>query len=187
MRENMDNIINDEFLEYWEKIDKEGKDELLQYLINRGYFDAPASTRYHMAEPGGLVEHSLNVCRVALEVNETLGKPCSESSVVFVALLHDLGKAGFNKRDYYEPQYKINGELKATPYARNKDVVPLPHEITGALTLERFVKVTDEEVWALIHHNGMYGDLKYNLQGKESELQMIIHFADMWASRVLEG
>ena len=27
----------------------------------------------------------------------------------------------------------------------------------------------------------------YNLQGKESELQMIIHFADMWASRVLEG
>ncbi|NOW12592.1 23S rRNA maturation-related 3'-5' exoribonuclease YhaM [Clostridium acetobutylicum] len=32
----------------------------------------------------------------------------------------------------------------------------------------------------------MYSDLKYQLNGKERSLQMLLHFADMWASRVIE-
>ena len=32
----------------------------------------------------------------------------------------------------------------------------------------------------------MYGDLKYTLQGKETPMQIVLHFADMWASRVME-
>ena len=46
--------------------------------------------------------------------------------------------------------------------------------------------LTEDETWAILHHNGMYGDLKYTLQGKETPLYLIIHFADMWASRVIE-
>ena len=47
--------------------------------------------------------------------------------------------------------------------------------------------VTEEEEHAILYHNGLYGSLKYSIQGKETPLYMIIHFADMWASRVLEA
>ena len=50
------------FLEiYNEKITREGADKLLDFLLNGSdFFTAPASTRYHGAHEGGLVEHSLN-------------------------------------------------------------------------------------------------------------------------------
>ena len=46
-----------------EKITREGSAELLNYLCSEScdFFTAPASTRYHGAEVGGLCRHSLNV------------------------------------------------------------------------------------------------------------------------------
>ena len=47
---------------YKEKITREGSDKLLDFLVNGSdFFTAPASTRYHGAYEGGLLEHSLNV------------------------------------------------------------------------------------------------------------------------------
>ena len=43
-----------------------------------------------------------------------------------------------------------------------------------------------EEQKAILWHNGLYGLFKYEISGKESELYMIIHWADMWASRIIE-
>ena len=51
-----------EFIEiYNEKIKRKGADKLLAWLESQDFFTAPASTRYHAAYEGGLVEHSLNV------------------------------------------------------------------------------------------------------------------------------
>ena len=48
---------------YTRYITREGANELLAYLMgpNSDFFTAPASTRYHSAYEGGLLEHSLNV------------------------------------------------------------------------------------------------------------------------------
>ena len=48
---------------YQDKIHREGAKELLDWLLSdrSDFFVAPASTRYHGAEPGGLCAHSLNV------------------------------------------------------------------------------------------------------------------------------
>ena len=46
---------------FQEKITREGADRLLDFLVKSDFFTAPASTRYHGAHEGGLVEHSLNV------------------------------------------------------------------------------------------------------------------------------
>ena len=35
-------------------------------------------------------------------------------------------------------------------------------------------------------HDGLYDFMKYDLNGKERPLQLIVHWADMWASRVIE-
>lgn len=49
---------------YRRYIHREGAEALLAWLEQEtNFFTAPASTRHHLAYPGGLVEHSLNVFR----------------------------------------------------------------------------------------------------------------------------
>ena len=42
-------------------IKRDGISDLMKYLENSDFYTAPASTRFHLAEPGGLLAHSLNV------------------------------------------------------------------------------------------------------------------------------
>ena len=53
----------DKFIEIYKScITREGADKFLQYLCEKtDFFEAPASTRFHGAYEGGLLEHSLNV------------------------------------------------------------------------------------------------------------------------------
>ena len=44
----------------------------------------------------------------------------------------------------------------------------------------------EQEEQAILFHNGLYSSFKYEIPGKETEMYMILHFADMWASRVTE-
>lgn len=179
--------LKKKFLHYAKKVDRVGIDLLLKWLDESDFYLAPASTSYHMAEEGGLVEHSVNVCETALKTNLALGQPVDDESVIISSLFHDLGK-----HEYYGKKYYIENILKSgkrsvpKPYERNKEVLSIPHEVTGLQMLSKFIDLTEEETWAILHHNGMYGDLRYSLQGKESKLQIILHFADMWASRVIE-
>ncbi len=46
---------------YRTQIARTGAPELLAWLESTDFFTAPASTRFHGAYPGGLVDHSLNV------------------------------------------------------------------------------------------------------------------------------
>lgn len=46
---------------YQTQITRTGAPELLAWLESTDFFTAPASTRFHGAYPGGLVDHSLNV------------------------------------------------------------------------------------------------------------------------------
>ena len=101
----------EEFLNiYREHITRAGSDKLLSYLLSEesDFFTAPASTRYHGAYEGGLLEHSLNVYHnlkayLARErVHDTFRFPeYSGESIAVCALLHDLCKVNF-----YVPGYK---------------------------------------------------------------------------------
>jgi hypothetical protein len=51
---------------------------------------------------------------------------------------------------------------------------------------ERYISLTEEEEQAILYHNGLYGVFKYEISGKETPLYMLLHFSDMWASRVIE-
>ena len=46
---------------YHTHITRPGADKLLQWLESTDFFTAPASTRFHLAREGGLLEHSLHV------------------------------------------------------------------------------------------------------------------------------
>lgn len=48
----------EKFKNYFSYISRPGADKLLAWLEEAGFFTAPASTKYHGAYAGGLVEHT---------------------------------------------------------------------------------------------------------------------------------
>ena len=172
-------------------VKREGIEDLVDYLDEIGFYTAPASTRFHGAEEGALAVHSINVmdCARSLAI-AWLGKKwykAHQDSITICALLHDLGKAGqFGKPLYIENILKSGKASDAQPYKHNDDLKTLPHEIVSVVEATKFIDLTEEEQRAIAWHNGPYGVFKYDIPGKEDELYMIIHFSDMWASRIVE-
>jgi 23S rRNA maturation-related 3'-5' exoribonuclease YhaM len=107
-------------------------------------------------------------------------------------LLHDLGKAGqYGKPGYTIEKVLLPGDAPGveypTPqYHTNKELLYVPHEIRSVAIAQHYIALTEEEQFAILHHNGLYGDLKNALRNNETPLQMILHFADLWACRVIE-
>lgn len=176
--------------------DREGMVVLLDYMKENGFFAAPCSGQYHLSKEGGLAEHSLNVLKstrkFANAILPSMDYIGYEKSIIIVSLLHDLGKMGQFSKPNYVPNMVTDRKTKELvqsekkPYETNKNLLPVPHEIRSIQIASQFIELTEEENFAILHHNGLYGDLKYQLNGKERPLQMLLHFADMWASRVIE-
>lgn len=169
---------------------REGIENLIEWMEENGFFFAPCSTQFHLANAGGLAEHSLNVYKKAHELAlawHPSVKDVPIESVVICTLLHDLGKCGqFGKPEYTINLLKSGKVSESKPYERNKELLPVDHEVRSVAIASRFIELTEEEQHAILNHNGLYGAFKYSLQGNETPLQMIVHFADMWASRVVE-
>ena len=165
--------------------------DLVEYMDICGFFTAPCSGGCHLAKEGGLAEHSLNV----LEYADKLASKWLPTekykelypSIVICSLLHDLGKCGDFRKPNYVPNVLKNGKVsEAKPYETNKELLNVPHEVRSVNLCTLFIDLTEDEEYAILMHNGLYGPFKYGLQGNETPLYMIIHFADMWASRVVE-
>lgn len=165
-----------------------GMEKLLEWMQINGFYSAPCSSKYHLAKPGGLAEHSLNVFHNALAIvdawqirEEKLLSSASINSIVICSLLHDIGKCG----QFGKPNYIKSDEPGSSTYATNAELLYVPHEIRSISILSQFIELTEEEQFAILYHNGLYGELK-GFKGKETPLYMILHFADMWAARVNE-
>lgn len=173
------------------KTGREGMDDLIEYMEDCGFFSAPCSGGYHLSCEFGLVHHTRHVMEIAEKLGVSLlgGAEYNkiQDSVIIAAALHDLGKMGqFEKPNYVPNILKDGNKVGKKPFKTNPDLLYVDHEIRSVAIASMFIDLTEEEQFAILYHNGMYGPLKYSLQGKETPLYMIIHWADMWASRVLE-
>lgn len=187
--------MKERIIELLTRTSRDGMDKLVEWMEENGFFEAPCSTQHHLCKEGGLAEHSLNVYDIASKLSMVFPQyfEIPFDSVVIAALLHDIGKCGqFGKR-YYVENYlakkdKDGNAVRSTtkPYITNAELLNVPHEIRSLSIIDRFVDLTEDEQFAILHHNGMYGDLKYQLNGKETPLQILIHTADMFASRLAE-
>lgn len=189
--------MKNRIIELLESTQRSGMDELICHMDENGFFEAPCSTRYHLSKQGGLAEHSLNVYELMLRLKNLLYPEISDDSVVICSLLHDIGKMGqYGKPNYIPKMLKgratkanPNPELyqsTAEPYQSNPDLMYVDHEVRSIQTASQFIALTEGENWAILMHNGMYGTFKYQIQGKETPLYLLLHMADMWASRVIE-
>lgn len=168
-----------------------GMDKLIQAMDEGGFFTSPCSGGHHLAKEGGLAEHSLNVLGVATLVaagvtGTELPKE-TEDKLIIACLLHDLGKMGqYGKANYVENTLKSGKQSASKPYKTNPDLLYVDHEVRSVVIAQQYIELTEEEQQVILWHNGLYGNFRYQIQGKETPLYLILHFADMWASRVLE-
>lgn len=160
-----------------------GVSNMIEYLEQNGFFEAPASGGHHLSQEGGLCEHSLNVYDALWQVTF----PCGTfEDKIIVALLHDVGKMGFFDKPMYEPNVLASGKLSASkPYETNKSIV-LEHQDLSLMICSKFIELTNDQAIAIKYHNGLYTKDGYQIMGKETKLMLALHFADMWCSRFVE-
>lgn len=185
------------------KTERPGIDDLIDYMDEIGFFTAPASGGNHSIKEGGLAEHSLNVMRMIEKFGVAAlggeGYNAIQDSAVISALLHDLGKCGdYGKKLYVpnmikdgrptkaEPEQKYK-QSEAKPWKRNPDLLPIDHPTRSIKLATLFIDLTEDEEFAIRYHDGLYEPANYSVKGHETQLYMLLHWADMWSSRVLEG
>ncbi len=174
------------------KTKREGVEDLLSYMDGVGFFTAPASGGNHSHTEGGLAQHSVNVMTIAEKMGVALFGGAEynkiQDSVVIAALLHDLGKCGdYGKKMYVENILKSGKQSESKPWKRNPDLLPLDHATRSIKLATLFIDLTEEEEFAIRYHDGLYETANYGVKGHETQLYMLLHWADMWSSRVLEG
>ena len=164
-----------------------GIDDLLNYMENNSFYDAPCSGRYHLSMPGGLAVHSLNVYNTMIKLNNALDANLNTNSIKIVGLLHDIGKASYHGKETYIPNVLKDKKLSlAKPYVTNGALLGIPHEIASLEIISKFIDLTEDEAMSVVAHNGLYTQTGYFIRGKETKLYLLLHSADMWTSRFSE-
>jgi hypothetical protein len=162
-------------------------DGLIEWLTKTDFFTAPASTKYHNAFEGGLVEHSLAVY-TELKTSKN-AKLFTEESIIKVALLHDICKANFYGVDYRNA--KIDGKWEQVPFYTVKDEFPYGHGEKSVLLASRFIDLTEEETMAIRWHMGAFDEAVkggFNLSQvyEKYPLALELHIADLRATYLVE-
>lgn len=169
--------------------ERKGIDNILDYMDENGYYTAPCSTKYHLCCDGGLQQHSKMVYNMMnnLACNSIYFTGIKHSSIILTAILHDIGKSGYRGEQNYLPNVLKSGRQSTQPFKTNPDKNYISHEVLSLMIIHQCgLEITESEEYAILHHNGMYGNLKNELMNNEQPLQQLLHFADMWSSRFLE-
>lgn len=189
--------LKEEFVTiYRENIKRDGADKLLDYMLSdhSDFFTAPASTRFHGAHAGGLLEHSLNVYHC---LKDYLSRPrakelyrmnYSEESIALCALLHDICKMNFYKVDYRNAKNEA-GVWEKVPYYTIEDNLPYGHGEKSVYIISGYMRLAREEAFAIRYHMGFSGVEDKNNVGRSFEmfpLAFALSVADMEATYYLE-
>lgn len=194
--------MKNEFIALLRSTEREGIEEVIEELEGLGFFEAPASTKFHLNNEGGLLEHSLNVCKVAMDVRETmllmddtLRESLPKDSVILAALLHDVCKADIYKKVMKRQKNSFGMWVDTPGYDVDYSNFPLGHGEKSVIVLLRCgLDLSDDEIMAIRWHMQAWDlpfqsyDLKSNFNEAKSisPLVTLIQTADGLASNLLE-
>ena len=175
----------EEFLKiYKENIKRNGSNELLEWLLKTDFFTAPASTKFHCACNGGLVQHSVSVYNVLMNKHFNADEDSNESFAI-CALLHDLCKAQFYKVTTRNVKNEETGKWEKQPFYMVEDVFPYGHGEKSVFLIERFMRLKTSEAMAIRWHMGGVDDtakagvFAISLAYDKYPLAVKLHLADL--------
>lgn len=190
------------------KVKRPGADRLMDYIRKSDFYTAPASTKYHLACEGGLLQHSLNVLdalrgilapvtkedgtaaweyRIAGKVRATI----SDESVTIAALLHDICKTFFYGTSTQNVKNEKTNKWEKVPYYTVEDRMPLGHGAKSAMIIKQYMELESMEMYAIWWHMGFTGnyenDTCVGAAIEKYPLVLALQTADMMASRIMEA
>lgn len=161
--------------------------DMMEGKVGEIYFTAPASSReeFHSCYPGGLLVHSLNVVENLYSLSKALCPGVfSDEKLSFTGLFHDLGKVGDGTNEYYVPNPSDWHRNKGMLYEVNKDCTYMPTSERGLYVLQTHgIQMDADEYLAIRLNDGQYDDTNKSYKMKEPELALLVHWADMWATK----
>lgn len=194
---------NATFIEILSKTNRKGIDQVLAKLEELGFFEAPASSKFHLSCKGGLLEHSMNVYNAAMMIREQAIKTKSEleeqlplDSVAICTLLHDVCKTDIYKEGilsrknadgYWEKYLGFQVDYNAG--------LPLGHgEKSVIMLLSWGLELKPEEMLAIRWHMTAWDLPMQSPEHKESlnaakaktPLVSLVQLADGFATGLLE-
>lgn len=179
--------MKEEFINLLRQTNREGIENLIDFLEKTDFFVAPASTRYHGCYEKGLLEHSLKVYEILKEKvkSATIELEVPEDSLIIIALLHDICKVNYYKVDYRNAKNAL-GEWEKVPYYTVEDTIPYGHGEKSVMMLTEYIKLTVEEKYCIRWHMGftepkeLYATLGQAY--KKYPLALLMHEADLEAT-----
>lgn len=196
-----------------ENITRDNTTGLIAWLdLHSDFFEAPASARYHLAEPGGLCQHSLNVYeRLRKLLTDEYGSmkncPHTEESIAIVALFHDLCKANMYKPGYrnqktYDPEKVAAAENWQVKHDAGGDFIwetvqtyeideefIYGHGENSVFILQHFVTISQDEATAIRYHMSSWQEGEARAAGdtfRRNPLAFFLHVADEAATFIDE-
>ena len=161
---------------------------------------APASSspKFHAAFPGGLITHTLNVCKFSMKIydlwqSESANMDYDKESLLFCAIVHDLGKIGDELNDYYivnESAWHVNNRQEY--FKINNNLTWMRVQDRSLYWLQKYnIDITENEYITILTHDGLYdeGNKTYYMQFEaerkfKTNMPYVIHQADVMAMRI---
>lgn len=191
--------MKDKFIKaYTENITRPGADKLLAWIESSDFFAAPASTRFHLSSPGGLLEHSLHVfermkaiCANEATITPGFNEPPMETIAV-CGLLHDICKANFYAVEMRNRK-NDQGRWEQYPFYVVDDKLPYGHGEKSVYIISGFMRLSREEAMAIRWHMG-FADNDFRGGGysvgnafEKFPLAVLLHIADLQATYLDEA
>lgn len=176
---------------YKNNVKRPGSQEFLDWLLTTDFFTAPASTKFHCACEGGLVQHSLSVYDVLMKKHFNPETDNKESFAI-CALLHDLCKACFYKTSTRNVKNEVTGAWEKQPFYMVEDVFPYGHGEKSVFLIERFMRLKPEEAMAIRWHMGGFdesskgGSFAISLAYEKYPLAVKLHISDLESTFINE-
>lgn len=194
-----------------EKIIRNDTSALIAWLNFRSdFFEAPASSRHHLAVPGGLCEHSLNVYdRLCRFLREEYGDSCpyTGETIAIVALFHDLCKANMYKPSYrnqktydtekvaaaenWQVKHDVGGDFiweTVQAYDIDEEFI-YGHGEKSVFILRHFITISQDEATAIRYHMSSWQEGEARAAGdtfRRNPLAFFLHVADEAATFIDE-
>lgn len=167
-----------------EKIKRDGIQELLAWLSKTDFYEAPASTRFHLCCKGGLCKHSLNVYDAMQKVVSAFPKcAADEESIAIAALFHDLCKVNFYVPEKKNRKNALGQWESYDSYSIKEKFSYGGHGSKSVYLLQNFIKLKPEEAIAINCHMGFSdGSKDVGNAYEQCPFAWALHVADEAAS-----
>jgi hypothetical protein len=158
--------------------------DLFDSELGTAFFMAPASARdeYHNCYAGGLAEHSLEVAKWAIKLNAALGGKYTEDELWFVSLVHDLGKAGDGKEEYFSFKDSDWHQKQGIKYEINEKCLPMNiADRTLYILQAHHIDLSPDELLAIKLVETNPAEVPDVYRYNAPDLALILNWANRWA------